>query len=536
MTQILPPADPALAQTALQVLRALCKGNGVKTESVTVTSFKGYTHTIPASTFLEMKPLTRDKILPGRQVSGKLCNTQADAQRAIDQVIIAALQDASARRQMTELLLKRADKGFALPNGTTLSVDFLTQDFCWHENCRHCSGQGKSACPRCSGQMREQCNQCHGRTMVPCTLCRGSGHVTGQGGKPQPCSRCHGQRQMPCQMCQRTGKIPCRQCRGQGFGQCTSCSGTGCFTHVLHMTPQMATHFEYDRTITPPDILTLLDQNALALMQGGYIKVASSPAQTEPHILAVSYNITFPFGDIVFAVGKRELTGKLFGYKTRLLNIPPFLEKLLTPAMRDLEHAAAGRGSVAGKIRKATRYRAAGIALLGAGTQTVRATTDVLMKKFPIGLSRGAAEKMAKLSDAAVAHITRKPRYAGLVIGLVLVAALYAFYYLGTGRAILAGYIPDPKFDMVIDLAIILIGGTLTTLCIRLAGMNAMRTALGHLVQGKDRKKLIPKARGSGWWGYAGGLALYLIMIELTIHTGTTTPGWYQSLRTMVGL
>lgn len=523
------PADPKLAEKALQMVKTLCRGNGVKTDQVTLKSFSGQMITIAAHTYLEVKPVTREKVVPGKQVIGTMTPGRPGALSAIDQTILNAIKHAGLRRQMIDILLKRADKGFALPESTTLSVDFLTQDFCWHESCRHCSGQGKSPCPRCNGNMREQCNQCMGRTMVPCTLCRGNGTITGQNGKTQPCTRCHGQRQMGCPLCQRTGKITCRQCRGNGYSQCTSCSGSGVFTHTLSLTPQLVTHYEYARADAPLDILHLLDAHANEFMMKGHMKVSANPAQTDPGILAIEYDVTFPYGEIIFMLGKRELKAKLFGFKSRLTNLPNFLEKITAPGFDHLEVAASGQGSVAAQIKKASRYRLIAQALLMAGQNSVRVTADSLMKKFPMGLSKNMAEKIAKTADGAVGNITRKPRYVGLALGLILVTGLYAFYYLGTGRAMLAVPVSLFRFDVLIDLFIILLGGTLTTLCIRMSAANAMRRALGHLVDAKNRRKLIPKAGASAWWGYAGGFFIYLIMVELTRHVdGAVVPAWYQ--------
>ncbi len=542
MTISLPPlpptppaaADPKLADVALRVMRHVCKGNGIKAERVTLKSFTGHMIKMAGTTYLEVRPVLREKTLPGKQVVGQLTAHRQGALGAIDQVIIAALKNGSTRRQFLELLLKRPDKGFAIAESTTLSADFLAQDFSWHETCRSCGGQGKTGCPKCNATGREVCSQCLGKTMIPCPLCRGAGLVTGQNGKSQPCSRCHGQRQIACPLCQRTGKVTCRQCRGSSFAQCTTCSGSGHFTQVIHMIPQIVTHYDYARADGPTDVLPLLDASANDLMQKGHIKISANPAQGDPNILAVEYDITFPHGGIVFMVGKQEIKGRLFGFKSRLLNLPPFLEKIIAPGIKDIESAASGQGSVAGKIKRASRYRILGYALLSAGQNTIKATTDMLMQKFPLGITKKTAEHIAKLSDSAVANITRKPRYIGLVIGLVMVSALYAFYYLGGGRNIISSYIPTPTLDIAMDIFIILLGGTLTTVCIQLSAANAMRTALGHLVSPATRRTLIPKTRGSGWWGYLGGVIIYSIMIELTLHvTNAMTPGWYVALRGM---
>lgn len=530
------PADPKLAGQALAFVKTLCRGNGVKTDSVTLKSFAGQMVTIAAHTYLEVKPVTREKVLPGKQVQGTLVASRVAALSAIDQTILNALKHAGLRRQIIDIVLKRADKGFALPDSTTLSVDFLNQDLCWYENCRHCNGQGKSPCPRCNGNMREPCNQCAGRTMVPCTLCRGNGTISGQNGKAQPCTRCHGQRQIACPLCQRTGKITCRQCRGNGFSQCSACSGSGVFTHVLTLSPQVATHYDYARADAPVDILHLLDAHAKDFMMKGHIKVSANPAQTDPGVLAIDYDVTFPYGEIIFMLGKRELKTKLFGFKSRLANVPNFLEKLTAPGLAYLEQAAAGKGSVATKIKKASRYRLVAQGLLHAGQHSTRVTMDAITKKFPMGVSKNYAEKIAKFSDAAIGNITRRPRYAGLAVGLVMAAALFAFYYLMQGRAYLfthlsAYVVITPPISVLFDVMIILLGGTLTTLCIRLAAAGAMRRALGHLVDAKNRGRLIPKAGHSGWWGYVGGALIYVIMIEVTRYVpGASTPEWYLAV------
>ncbi len=532
MTKPLTPADPKLAEVALRMIQNLCKGNGIKSDNITLVSFQGQMVNLTATTYLEIKPITQEKTLPGRQSAGETVAHRAGALQAIDQMIISAINNGAYKRQMIDIVLKRPDKGLGLPDSTTFSADFLTKDYTWHEPCRTCGGAAKSACPKCQGGARENCPQCLGRTMIPCTMCRGSGTVTGQGGKLQPCSRCHGQRQMACPLCQRTGKVTCRQCHGNGFGACSSCSGSGYFTYALHVVPQIITHFDYDRAAAPPDILHLLDSSANALLLKGHLKTTARLADSEPGVLAAEYDVTFPHGEIIFALGRQQIKGTLFGYKSRLVNLPHFLDKMVTPGINVLEQAAAGKGSVAGKIRRASKYRMIALALLTAGQNSVRKTVDTLLQKYPLGLSKATAEKLSKYADAAVANITRKPRYAGLAMGLILVAGLYAFYYLGDGRALLSAYTSTSMMDMVMDVIIILLGGTLTTISIQLSAANALRLALGHLVPAKARHTLIPKTRGSGWWGYAGGLALYLIMIELTLHIpNAVTPEWYRLIR-----
>lgn len=343
--------DQQLAASALKTIRSLCSGNGLKAESITLSSLDIKTLTNSASTFLEIKPQLQERKSAGKQVSGTLVHSKADAMKAIDGMIGGAVRDAGARQQILAQLQQRPDKGFGL-NGTTINLDFLSQDFTWHENCNHCNGQGKSACPRCHGQKMEQCSQCQGRMMIPCNICRNTGHVQGPDGQQKICTKCQGQRRMICPLCRRAGKIPCRQCRASGYMNCPSCNGTGVFSHITHLSAQGLTYFEFDRSPLPPAVANLVDKEAPALVVNGHIQVSSEAADAKNGALGLSYEMLFPYGEIIFSLRKKRLKAHLFGYKARLLDLPPFLNSLIAPGLRELEAAAVGQGNVAGKIKK----------------------------------------------------------------------------------------------------------------------------------------------------------------------------------------
>lgn len=527
------PADASLAQTALEFVRGLCKGNGVKMDSVTLGSFKGVISGTTASTLIEIRPQTSEKKIAGKTVVGTVVNGPSGVQQAVDETLIKAVNNNEARGQMVRLLMSRPDQGFGL-HGSSLNIDFLSKDFCWHENCKTCHGQGRAPCVKCHGTQRELCLQCHGKTMVPCMLCKGTGHVNGPNGRPQPCSKCHGQRQVICMMCHRTGKIPCRQCKGTGTSVCTACSGSGWFTHIAHLATQAITYFQYDRVPVPAEIMPIMDTDPASLVKNGDIKIEAKQV-AQPNVIGVEYDVKYPYGDITFGIRKKPLKAHLFGYNARLLEMPDFLETLIGRGYSELEAAAAGAGSVSSRLKQAGKFRIIALALLNAAQSSSKKTIAMLTKKYPMGLSAEKMRSIAELADKATALITRKPRYYGLGIGLVIVAAFYAAYYIGPGRAMIAPYIGNPDLNIIIDLFIIFMGGTITTISIQMAAGRALREALGHLVPPKDRKRLIPKTRTSGWWGYVGGIIIYFIMIEATVHIeSAATPVWYETARTQV--
>ena len=205
------------------------------------------------------------------------------------------------------------------------------------------------------------------------------------------------------------------------------------------------------------------------------IKVQGRIADDKENVLGASYEVEFPYGDITFALGKRELKANIFGYKGELINFPAVLDKMLSGPVRELEEAAANVGDVAEKIRRATRFRAVAQGFLLASRTSTKKAVQQLMKQYDIGLSDHIAEKIVVLADATTAQITRKPRYYGLAGGLALVAALDALYYLLPVRSRIASFLPAPKFDVILDILPLALCAFLTTFCISRAGASRGR-------------------------------------------------------------
>ncbi len=529
--------DPALLGRALKRVRALCAGNGLKADSITVESSALEVRHAQAATYLELKPRQSEKRVNGKQSIGTVVQSKADMQRRIDKTILDSIGQPSKRSALLKHLLDRDDSGFGLKQ-KSFAISDISEDYSWSENCTTCHGQGKTACPRCNGLRQEKCPQCHGATTITCPACRGSGQITGANGQMQTCTKCQGRGQIRCTLCHGTGKITCRQCKGTGYAICTSCGGTGWHTHVVHLSVQADPHFEFDRKHLPKGLIETLDRAPQKLTESETVKISSAPIEDDPNTLGVLYDLKFPAGEISFSLkGKKTIKANLYGYDAQLSDMSPFLEKITAPGLARLQAAAQGKGNVSENIRLASKYRLIGQALLMGAQKSVRETAAALHQKFGLGLQAKTAKVIAKNADQAMALITRKPRYTGLALGLVLVAAFYGSYYLGPLRGLIAPHIPDENLHILIDLIIIFIGGTITTLSIQLTAKRALQNALGHLVNANQKKKLMPKTRSSGWWGYAGGAIVYLIMIELTVHIGASaTPHWYTALRGILGL
>lgn len=523
------PSSQQLVQMALDHVRAVCKGNGIKIDRITVSANRISDHIIHAGTYLELKPVISEKVIPGK-IGGDLTAGREEAMSKVDQTMISAARDAGVKAQLSAALLNRPDKGFGL-QGQVIPLDFLKKEFTWHEHCPTCRGSAQGPCQKCGGRRVETCIKCTGRGLMACPMCRTTGLINGQ-----KCTRCFGQRYVPCDQCQRSGVMPCRTCRGTGVSQCAACGGQGWKSHVLTVMTQGLTYFEYDAKDIPKSAADILETHASDLVQTGAIKADGRIADDKENILGASYEVTFPAGTIAFMIGGKEVKCGLFGYKAELHDFPYVLDKLLQKPVEELEDAAKDVGSVAQKIRQASRFRLIAQALLLTTRTSAQKTSASLLKKYDIGLSAGLADKIAKLADEATSQITKKPRYNGFALGATISGALMAAYYIAPLRAHLAAMLPDQRFDMVLDILPVILGGFISGLCIQAMAGQAIRKALGHLLPPQNKKSLAPKTGALGSWGYGIAVITMIMMIEIAHLQGKAIPFWYDLIRSTLGL
>lgn len=526
-TNISYPNEQQLAQSALEKVRAVFRGNGLKKEKIQLTSQKIAVHTMNAGTYLELKPVITEKQAPGKVATGQMANNRDEAMRAVDQAMMQAANDAAAKAQIAQVLLSRPDQGFGL-NRQAVPLDFLHRDITWHEACHNCHGTAQGPCMKCQGRKLETCFKCTGRGLMKCPMCRATGLL--QGNK---CPKCQAQRYVPCDVCKRSGMMGCRMCNATGVMKCQACGGAGWKSHILTLKAQAMTYFEYEAKSVPKGAADAIETRAAELASQHSVKITGRVADDKENVLGANYEVSFPYGEIVFALGKKEVKSHLFGYKGDLVEFPFILDRMLGSAIDDLEDAAKDIGDVAEKINRATRFRLIAQAFLAAHRMSLKKTVDLLMKNYDIGLSVGTAEKIAGLADATTSRITRKPRYYGLALGLILVIIFDAFYYLLPVRAKIASYLPAPQFDFVLDILPLIIGGMVTTMCIQMIAAGAIRKALGHLVPKGQKNTLVPKARSSGWWGYAGTAVITIAMMEIAANM-SSAPYWYEIVRNIV--
>jgi hypothetical protein len=326
----------------------------------------------------------------------------------------------------------------------------------------------------------------------------------------------------------------CRVCHAAGVTRCTVCNGQGWKTYTMTLVTQGLTYFEYDPKSVPKGAADMIETHGAQLARDEKIRIKGRIADDKENALGASYEVTFPYGEVVFRIGKKEVKANVFGHRADITEFPYVLDKILTPAVEELEEAARDVGSVATKIKKATRYRLIAQAFLQVSRIGVKKTVDFLLNTYDIGLSQGMADKIAHLADSTTLHITRKPRYYGLFLGLLISTGIAAVYYLLPVRSQIAAYLPDPRFDAVLDVLPLLLGGMVTTMTIQMSAAGAIRKALGHLLFRNGKAAVAPRAGAMGLWGYGLTFFILLAMMEAAANMHSSAPYWYEMLRNFV--
>jgi hypothetical protein len=516
-----------VAQTALTKLRALCKGNGVKLQTIQLKSHDIDLHTLYAGTYLELRPVVTEREAPGKIMVGKLAQNREDAGKLVDQAMANVARDSSMKTQIVRALLSRPDKGFGV-NGQPIPLDFIKYEFTWHDSCQTCRGTGQSSCPKCRGQRVEPCIKCSGRGLMFCPNCRGTGLLQGV-----KCQKCQAQRYVACDQCRKSGMMQCRTCSGHGTSKCSTCSGQGMRSHVIGLSASAMTYFEYDGKSIPQGAAHMIEAEGSNLVPSGKVKLEPRMADDKENAIGASYEVTFPFGEIEFSIGKKDFHAGVFGYKTDFVNLPNILDKLVQKGVEELEEAAGDVGSVSEKIRRATRYRLIAQAFLYAIKTDPDKGIPLLLKKYDAGLSHSMAEKIILLAENAIAKISRKPRIQGFIIGFGISAIFTAAYYFAPIRSSLAAFLPNQHFDAIFEIVPVVFAGIVTPIIIRIMAAGSVRNALGHLLPDTEKKTLVPKTGKAGLIGYGAGFIFMVIAVAIAGITEQDAPWWFYFLKSL---
>ena len=521
------PENPEkqLPQRALKKIRALCKGNGAPADAIQIKSANGEVIQCQALTHIELHPEIKEEKKKGRFEAGEIIEDPSQLQKVIGNYTSSALKNDETRKYLAKILLDRPDKGFAV-HAEYFDVPPLQRDYCTHEPCGTCQGNAAITCGRCGGKRQETCNQCHGRTMLGCSFCNGSGFMQSSDGKQIQCNRCFGQRQIACTYCRKTGTITCRQCKGTGGTKCNSCNGSAFFTHIIHVAVKLKTLFEIDRAALPHPAVKVIENQGGKMVAKEHIQIQVEPVKREDGGLALQYDARFPYGDLELSINGKPLKTHIFGFKGKMLKLPPFLDQLVDANFQILKEAANGQGSVTGKIRKASKSRLIGEGILAAVTMPPKKAMLALKKKFPMGASNAFLKDVILTSNKALANVTSKARYGGLGLGAIIMALLNGGYFLASIRETVVGSLPSPA-PMIVDFVLIALGGFIGNLIVQKIAQNPLQKALGPLMPAQQRGKFKPKTQTKPWLSYIVSMGVFVLMIFLSKVSGGSVPNWF---------
>ncbi len=529
--------DPALLEKALEDFRALIKGNGLKPDSLKLKGFEGEVINFEAYGIFKIEASINEKRVAGRE-RGEQSGSQTDAKQKINTMIETITLDREVKKLTVNLLEKRQDLGFGI-NNQLIKLERLNKKFVIHEPCPSCDASGKIVCKNCRGKKLITCVKCQGQRDIQCHNCHGAQFINSPQGERQQCTYCHGRGQISCELCRQSGEVSCPKCKATGRMVCHDCSSTGWHSHVFNVSLQAKGKFDFDRENLPEEVPALIDEYGPKMLTEKHAQIRiiedsrkdeEMDMRSEADEYIVPYHVKLPWGDIGFSVKDKAIKGKLFGFNALLIDIPPLLEKIIGKSLRLLDQAAQGQGNVAVHIGNAIRARAIGETFLSTLSNPPPKALIIMQERYPYGIKETTLKKMITNAGAALKHLTKKPRQKGLGFGIAIAALFYMAYFMGPLRSLIIGKITTTLPDIIPDSGAIIISGVIVTAAIQINVSNALKRALDKLPSKSSKTKIAPKLQQSALWGFPAAMALFILILVLTITTGTEVPAWYRQI------
>lgn len=523
--------DPAYAPHALEKMRNIVTGNGIKPDHVTLENFEGETLEFICVTKLTLKVKISEKRQAGKITGPQIVDNAAIMREAIEKEKSKILHRPDVIKRIKDVLLQRPDKGFGLHN-ELIKLPFLHKQFAHYEACNTCNARGSVPCQRCHGQGYEMCTHCRGTSFETCVQCRGHQYIAGPQGARQACPRCRGQGKTPCSACKQTRKIPCSVCKTKKTTLCKNCNGHAWNSHIAIVEIDVIGLFDYDRSSLEERIVSVIEQLGSEFVEHVHVKPIDAPFNNEQknEDIYLPYVVHLPNGDATFTMKDRKIESFIFGTQHLFIDTPFFLEDIMTPGIQALQTAGTGQGAVAAALQKAGRFKTLRHIIIAAGKfKQARAITAVL-KATPAGISEETLKTLLLDADKALRALSRRPRQIALLLGLLTSAGIYEAYF-RILRPEITKDIPSGNIHIGIDLGLLIAGIGLTLFIIQCFGNAALRKALKNIVPaGKENKKLARTGK-QGLWAVLGGLLIYLVVLESLVPLGGNIPEWYNALR-----
>lgn len=531
------PTEPSpLAAKTLQRLQKLADGNGLKPDAIHLYSSEENTYTIEGT--MTLLPLFETHSLrhgggPSSQCS-RTVGSSGELKNEIDRLkrdfeskpkwITEAMDQLKGQLAggwgLDDVMIKLPDQSIVIGASETCSSCHGSRQM----TCGQCHGEGHITCPHCQGQRQEICHVCLGSGQNPAL-------------PNQTCINCNGMRYTHCRYCNGGGNLNCPTCHGSRGTTCSACGGAGIFTEEVSITCGARTQFKITSQGLPSGLRRGLDRLGTANLAKGHADIESLPPTVEeeeeqvvtPPIAGarqpeakktkapkpeVLYRAQLPYADLrMNFLGKKVIVG-VFGKKSVLLGVPPFLDMGLEPVREKLKLVAKGSADI-DEILKIRVMRDALMLQISGNNQVV-----ALRKIYPHGLTQNVAAEILRNMRLALNKLTLRSRS--------LAAVLCAL----AGSGVFAGTLFTPLFaDATQNLkAQAGLGASAAFLFIVMAACwFTLSAATRVALQRRFPKIAIPIAQHTGKTGYGMLAVLFMAFVAMLLIT-PNQPAWLLPL------
>lgn len=472
MNETAPPVPHSeVTELILDRLRYILDGNGGNPENIIPVGQPEFTcYKFPAHVFIRLKSKVTMRHEHGKNTEYPAVTSQEEFRHKTQDVTQIIAQQDMRRQQVIDIIRARPDRGFGL-NGKTIPLKGFTQNLVWHEECGACNHSGKMKCPRCDGRTREVCPTCHGSRLSPCPRCGGVGRIQSPQGQ-QPCTQCNSTGRIPCAACGSQGQIPCRGCGGSGKTICGACHGRGYNSHIAHIEVEATLESSFEPEEMPKLLSHLIGHKAEELFINSELFFCTPPGPKTPALLKapmgfgeidsggdekaaeeeerrarnyaggvipLDFYLGAYFGIFEFTIEGEPTAITVIGEGARPLSSSHFLERLTIKGIKALKRAAHGSLEPVADVARACRYKIWRSVMTEAVlAKPARVIATDLQKQYPVGVSPKTLMEMANSAITVLRHVTRVPRYLGMLTGQAILGLFCAYYFFHGGQKSLA--------------------------------------------------------------------------------------------------
>ncbi len=534
-------------EDALKQIKELVKGNQFNPDDIVIDSFEGEILHFKAETMLHLYTKVHEKDVPGRLTGPQLVKDESAAREEMDKAYASIANNVGLKRQITDVISKREDLGFALDKHVA-PLPFVKKEFVYFEQCGTCKATGSVTCQHCHGQGTMLCPNCHGSGMEGCHHCNGAQTVEAQNGQRIPCPVCHGQGKSTCSSCQGARKIKCKVCASRGVTKCPNCEGHAWSSHLYTQEYNIRTEFDYPKSKLPEKVAAMVESYGAKISEHAEIKIVEDKesvvniddedkqkkiedSDRKKHLrFPIIYEVVLPYGHFEYNIKGKSYYTFLFGKHGRLTHVSPFLDDVVKQGVRKLKDAAEGRGDVAKNIVAASKYKTVKQGIYFTTRYSARKAQKHLKDANRIGLSDGMITKIVELSSKAIDNITEKPRYIGLGLSGVLHAVMMAIYLLSPLRDKMTSFVFNPLLHSIIDGLVVAGSSLLGVLLIQGVAQQAVVRVMSVIIPDMKRSAVAPKLGRVAYYNVVLAVFVFIALLQILRMAGIYDVIWYHVL------